>query len=66
MVDIDATRKRLEELEARLQSYSFAVVSHNTPPMDLLCEILDLEMQLLRAGIDSCESLAKEICDGSK
>ena len=60
MNDIDAMRKRLWELEARLQSYTITVVSQS-PPMDLLCGILELKAQLVRAEIESCEALGKAI-----
>lgn len=61
MNDIDAMRQRLDELEARLQSYSGAVLSQNAPPMDLLREILELKAKIVRAEIESCEALGKAI-----
>ena len=59
MSNIDAMRKRLDELEARFQSFDGGD-RPQSPPMDLLRDILQLRAQLVRAEIESCEALAKE------
>lgn len=59
MVDIDAMRKRLDELEARFQSYDGGD-RPQSPPMDLLRDILKLRAKLASAEIESGKATTKE------
>ena len=59
MVDTDAMRKRLEELEARFQSYDGGD-RPQSPPMDFLRDILELRAQLARGDREPVDALAKE------
>lgn len=52
MSTVDAMRKRLDELEARFQSYNGGD-RPQSPPMNLLRDILKLRAQLVRAEIES-------------